>query len=161
MKIDLRGIQEGTHPLVLDGREASLVVDEEAKSRLRDYRFEGTLSLQGRDCQVRGSLCGTLESACDRCLTRFDRPIRAELEASVQATASDPQLGPSLELAAPLREAVLLEIPIKNLCAGDCRGICPRCGVNRNAESCDCVAPQGDPRWSALEGLSFPSESEE
>lgn len=162
VRIDLRGIQEGTHPLVLDGREAFLPVDEEAGRRFRSYRFEGTLTLRGRDCRVRGSLRGTLESACDRCLTRFDREIRTNLEATVaRAAASDPRSGLSLELTEPLREAVLLEIPIKNLCVGDCRGMCPNCGVNRNLESCDCVAPQGDPRWRALEGLSFPSESEE
>jgi uncharacterized protein len=168
VEIDLRGIQEGTHPLVLDGRGASLTIDAAASQRLHGYRFEGTLTFEGQDCRVRGSLSGALETACDRCLARFDREVRAELDTRVVVSRLAPEergeretSGSVVDLTDSLREAVFLEIPIKNLCSGECRGICPRCGVNRNVESCDCGEAPGDPRWSALEGLSFPSDPEE
>ena len=138
-------------------------------------RFDGELAWDGRDYRVRGSLTGDLESACDRCLTRFAREVTGEvrvravppdsperddeevLEEGVVLLGTDRRL----DLAGPMRGAVLLEVPIKNLCRDDCSGICPGCGINRNLESCDCVTSLGDPRWEALRGLSFPSDPKE
>lgn len=168
-EIDLTGLTEGTHPLVLDGGKAELEVAPEAF--LRAYRFTGTLSRLGEDCQVRGSLIGNLVSACDRCLTPFDRSVEVEVEVKVVWRDADPverdqevtegviRLSPSdtrLDLAAPFRAAVLLDEPMKNLCRDDCRGLCPVCGTNRNESTCDCDSSKGDPRWDALKDLSFP-----
>jgi uncharacterized protein len=171
--IDLRGIQEGTHSLVLDGRESALVVEEEADRVLRGFRFDGEVAWDGRDYRVRGSLTGDLESACDRCLVRFARPVTGDVDFravppdSPEGEGARPEeaavlLGTDrrLDLAGPLRGAVLLELPIKSLCRDDCAGICPVCGVNRNLGSCDCEPSSGDPRWEALRGLSFPKEEE-
>jgi len=176
ISIGLRGIQEGTHPLVLDGRERTLVVEEEGERLLREFLFEGTLTFDGKDYRVRGFLNGTLEIACDRCLARFDRPFRAEVDARAvpqdapvdESEGDDAGAGPfrlnadlELDLGAVLREAALLEVPIKNLCRSDCLGICPVCGVDRNLESCDCRTSESDPRWEALRGLSQPSDPKE
>jgi uncharacterized protein len=65
-----------------------------------------------------------------------------------------------VDLSAPFRTAVLLEVPIKNLCRADCRGLCPVCGADRNAVACGCEPPRGDPRWGALGGVSFPRNEE-
>ena len=167
VEIDLRRIQEGTHPLVLDGNGGSLTVDAETGRVLSGFRFEGEISSERKDHRVRGSLTGTLETACDRCLTRIDREVRAELDVRVvvgdepvrdAGESSDVVIHVAsettvLDLADSLRAAVLLEVPIKNLCRDDCRGICPRCGVNRNRESCDCQDKPADPRWDALKGV--------
>ncbi|HMB69433.1 MAG TPA: DUF177 domain-containing protein [bacterium] len=143
---------------------------------LRGFQFDGELSWDGRDYRVRGSLTGDLESACDRCLARFARKVSGEVR--VRAVPPDSPdrddeegvleegailLGTDrrLDLAGPMRGAVLLEVPIKNLCRDDCAGICPVCGINRNLERCDCVTSSGDPRWEALRGLSFPSDPKE
>jgi uncharacterized protein len=45
---------------------------------------------------------------------------------------------------------VSLEMPVKVLCAEDCRGLCPRCGVNRNHTACACRQEAPDPRLAAL-----------
>lgn len=168
-EIDLTGLTEGTHPLVLDGGKAELEMAPEAF--LRAYRFTGTLSRSGEDCQVRGSLIGNLVSACDRCLAPFDRSVEVEVEVDVVWRDADPverdqevtegviRLSPSdtrLDLAAPFRAAVLLDEPMKSLCRDDCRGLCPVCGTNRNESTCDCDSSKGDPRWDALKDLSFP-----
>jgi uncharacterized protein len=173
--IDLSGIEEGTHPLVLDAPGISLTLRGGEKRRFRDFAFDGTVTRSGADYRVRGSLVGTLESLCDRCLSGFAREIRTELEVAVVAgdvppaapgEASDQALrlpaGETLlDLAESFREVVLLEIPIKNVCDEDCRGLCPRCGVNRNEQACDCEPSGGDPRWDALRGLADPADREE
>lgn len=171
-QVDLNGIQEGTHPLVLEGRGATLPLDS-SERLLRGYRFEGSIERLGEDYRVRGSLTGTLESVCDRCLSRFDREIVAEAMAFVTMGAVEegertPEglvvLAPGstvLDLSDAFREAALLAIPMKNVCRDDCRGICPTCGKNRNEEPCTCATSASDPRWDALRGISFPSDPKE
>ena len=167
-QVDLNGLTEGAHPLVLDGGSVELPVDENV--RIRDFRFEGTLSCSSEDCRVRGSLTGKAVSACDRCLVSFDHDVSMELEAQVDLAGDTgpsggeevaegvirlvPESG-TLDLAGALRAAVILEEPIKNLCRDDCRGLCPVCGVNRNESECDCDTSRRDPRWDALKDLSF------
>jgi len=58
--------------------------------------------------------------------------------------------GEGLLLEDAVREQVLLSVPLKVVCREECKGLCPTCGKNRNAESCGCAPPLGDPRWSAL-----------
>jgi len=52
-----------------------------------------------------------------------------------------------------LREQVLLSLPVRTLCKPDCKGLCPRCGQNRNSQPCSCDEGQPDPRWEALAEL--------
>jgi len=59
----------------------------------------------------------------------------------------------SLLLEDVLREQVLLSLPVRTLCKPDCKGLCPRCGKNRNLEACTCEEGPADPRWEALSGL--------
>jgi uncharacterized protein len=164
--IDLRRVEEGTHPLVRDARDGALVLDPETGQRLAGWRFEGSITSAAGDRRVRGFLEGTLATVCDRCLAPIEREVRAELDVRILvADAPAPGEGDSegavtvgsdatvVDLADPLRAAVLLEVPIQNLCRDDCRGICPRCGANRNEELCGCKPTQSDPRWDALKGV--------
>jgi uncharacterized protein len=59
-----------------------------------------------------------------------------------------------LALEDVLREQVLLSLPARTLCQQDCKGLCPRCGENRNETACSCDDGPSDPRWEALAGLS-------
>ncbi len=181
--IDLRGLADGAHSFRVDAPGAVLQVESEPDSVLRDARISGTLTRSEAIFQLRGALQGTLESVCDRCLIRFDRPVETELEldftigdgesrgsedppAESETDGDEPVLrlpaGTAvLDLTETLREAVLLDFPIKNVCREECRGLCPRCGANRNQEPCNCDPAAGDSRWDALRGLSFPTNDQE
>jgi uncharacterized protein len=41
---------------------------------------------------------------------------------------------------------------LKPLCRPDCKGLCPRCGSDRNAAPCDC-REEGDERLAKLKSL--------
>ena len=43
-----------------------------------------------------------------------------------------------IELTDAVRDALLLNMPMRVLCREDCRGICPRCGINLNKGPCTC-----------------------
>jgi len=121
------------------------------------------------DIRLRGSFAGKFLVPCARCVepvelplaAEFDlifRPIDADSEAPERSiTAPETEIGyyqkDSLALEDVLREQVLLSLPVRTLCKPDCKGLCPRCGANRNSQPCSCDVGPSDPRWEALAGL--------
>jgi len=121
------------------------------------------------DIRTRAHWSGTFEVPCARCLD----PVRHQLAADfdllfrplgVDAGPPDRALGApeteigyyqegGLVLEDVLREQVLLSLPVRTLCAPDCKGLCPRCGRSLNAEPCTCEASVPDERWTALSDL--------
>jgi uncharacterized protein len=43
-----------------------------------------------------------------------------------------------IDLSLPIRDEILLAVPMTAICRPDCAGICPVCGRNRNLTPCDC-----------------------
>jgi uncharacterized protein len=121
------------------------------------------------DIRLRGRFAGKFEVPCARCVepveiplsADFDlifRPAGADAEAPERSiTAPETEIGyyqkDSLWLEDVLREQVLLSLPAKALCKPDCKGLCPRCGENRNIQPCNCEEGPSDPRWEAMAGL--------
>ncbi len=54
-----------------------------------------------------------------------------------------------------IRDALILNIPLKKLCIEKCKGLCAQCGVNLNEETCNCKSEKIDPRWEALKKITF------
>jgi uncharacterized protein len=127
------------------------------------------------DIRLRGKLSGTFRIPCARCVEPVDkvlepefdlifRPADADSQSSERAiTASETEIGyyqkDGLLLEVVLREQVLLALPARTLCKENCKGLCPRCGENRNVTACNCDEGPSDPRWQALAGLRGPSKS--
>ncbi len=98
---------------------------------------------------------------CIRCLD----PIELELnrnfqelyayEASPDEEEEDQLLmdGDVMDLEAPIRDAIVLALPINPLCDEDCEGLCPECGQKWAELPEDHAHEQLDARWSALKGL--------
>ena len=129
------------------------------------------------DIRLKGSFSGNFQVPCARCVepveiplaADFDlifRPVSADSEATERSiTAPETEIGyyqrDSLALEDVLREQVLLSLPVKTLCKPDCKGLCPRCGENRNSQACSCDVGPSDPRCHALAGLRGRIESKE
>ena len=121
------------------------------------------------DIRLKGSFHGKFQVPCARCVEPVEVPLEAEYDLIFRPadadseppersiTAPETEIGyyqkDSLLLEDVLREQVLLTLPVRTLCKPDCRGLCPRCGVNRNSTSCTCEEGPADPRWEALAGL--------
>ncbi len=121
------------------------------------------------DIRLRGRYAGRFQVPCARCIepveipqaAEFDlifRPIGADSGAAERSiSAPETEIGyyqkDSLALEDVLREQVLLSLPVRTLCKADCKGLCPRCGANRNNQECSCDVGPSDPRWEALAGL--------
>ena len=58
--------------------------------------------------------------------------------------------GDAIDFGQMMREQFYLALPMKPLCAPDCKGLCPICGKNRNRETCSCESTWVDPRFEVL-----------
>jgi uncharacterized protein len=53
----------------------------------------------------------------------------------------DFEINPTIEyidLGEEIRQEIIMDNPARVLCSKDCKGICPKCGVNLNKEKCNC-----------------------
>ena len=103
---------------------------------------------------------------CSRCLEEVVVPIRTHITEEFYPTVDlrsgllieRPEGGTGfmlnesheLDLTEPVRQSVLLELPMKPLCRADCAGLCVQCGQNLNEGGCGCEREAGDPRLSQL-----------
>jgi uncharacterized protein len=122
------------------------------------------------DIRLQGKHDGRFEVLCARCLDPVEHKLEGEFDLlfrplSTDEGSSDHSVstseteigyyqGGGLLLEDVLREQVLLSLPARTLCREDCKGLCPRCGLNLNTDSCNCDAAPTDPRWTALSDLS-------
>ncbi len=140
--------------------------------------FEFEASRMGRDILLQGRFEGAVELECGRCLKRYRQPLqdawRLMLEPAGERTPPDPESaqmlgrdglcladalevgwyrGNILELDRFFGEIVSLAVPLQPLCVENCAGLCPRCGSDRNLESCDCSDVNTDSPFAALAAL--------
>ena len=121
----------------------------------------------GQELLFQGTLNGCVIGHCARCLEDFtmqiERPFHCVL-APHSGNASEIELeeddldlsyysGEEVDVSPLVREQLLLALPTRPLCRDDCLGLCPRCGANRNRESCQCPSGFADPRLAVLQGL--------
>ena len=99
-------------------------------------------------------------TACDRCMTPIERhfayTFSHKLIESLEEEYNDeyietPDL--TLDLDELASTDILLELPSKFLCKGDCQGLCQKCGHNLNLGDCNCDNKEIDPRLAILKDL--------
>jgi uncharacterized protein len=61
--------------------------------------------------------------------------------------------GQIMDLETPIRDAVVLSLPINPLCNQDCLGLCPECGEKWAGLAQDHAHETIDARWAGLKGL--------
>jgi uncharacterized protein len=100
-----------------------------------------------------GSYRLPLTMACDRCLQPVTEEVTGEIDLLLEENSEkwrETLKGETLDLASLLYEDLLLGMPSKVLCDEGCRGLCPVCGTDLNASTCDCETESVDPRLAAL-----------
>ena len=117
---------------------------------------------------VTGRVRATVRLRCVRCLREVDHELEVdvrELFSRGQRAEEDEGYllppGDRLPLDTMARDALVLAFPAFPLCRPDCAGLCPVCGVDRNAVDCGHGdAGATDPRWAALAALRREPEEE-
>ncbi len=104
----------------------------------------------GSELLARGQVSQRFACKCSRCA----EPLSLEVvEPSFFANYPAEEGAEFVDLTPELREAIILALPGYPVCREDCKGLCARCGANRNRETCTCSpAPGGS--WAALDLLA-------
>jgi len=176
MRIDIKELEEG--PITLSGEVP-----------LRDLNFDPaeihisdpigvtlTAEKHAQRIRVRGRFAVDVEVPCARCLDPVRVPLVSDFDQFYQSNA-DQQLvgeivlnerdtevgffnGDFIEVSDIVREQILLALPMKPICREDCKGLCPHCGRNRNAEACNCQTSSTDPRLAPLRKIKEQMQSD-
>ena len=99
--------------------------------------------------KISGYILNNVLHNCDRCLDAFciNNKINTELFLSNNAKTLEKENNNtiyfsdrenSIDFKNILIEILLVEKPIKNLCAENCKGLCTICGINLNHKTCTC-----------------------
>lgn len=97
---------------------------------------------------------------CDRCCVDVEKHISQSFShrvvESLSSDNSDEYIETTdfnLELDELVISDIILSLPSKYLCKGDCQGLCQKCGHNLNLGDCGCDRHEVDPRLEALKEL--------
>lgn len=123
---------------------------------------EGELLLESvvEGILVSGTLHAPVTFVCARCVKEFAGPVDVQVSElfvpDPDPDADDYALAPEGELDPEqmVRDALGLALPFAPLCRADCKGLCERCGSDRNVGSCSC-AESVDARWAPLQDLKI------
>jgi len=160
--------------VIPDIPEEGLIVELEEKISLEGFSVSSPVKAQlavsktANEVMVTGSLSVELAMECSRCLKDVqqaqDLPVNvvyhpAEEIGSEKHGLRDDEMdmgfytGEELDLQELITEQILLSVQMKPLCNEDCKGICPKCGIDLNTGTCTCVQKEIDPRLEVLKKL--------
>jgi uncharacterized protein len=174
MKISLDDITDSPKEISVSERIDDL--NELYKNgQMREFHFPPFIGVHldyyrsGQQIFFNGSLAGTFEATCSRCLSAHPFALNKEFELVLSPDPSQSgrkieelrkeDLGLSyysteeINLTPLIREQVMLALPTRPLCKEDCRGLCDGCGVNLNYETCSCTTSAEDPRTAIFRTL--------
>lgn len=157
-----------------DGRkipiEAELDISEDKRDAFKivsPVKIAGEIVNFGGELELTLSAKTKLRLTCDRCAEKYERGFEFEIferlrhkeQDETESDDENPDVtyfsGDSIDLSEIAYSNLILNMPAKNLCKDDCKGLCPICGVNLNDKTCDCSDEVTDPRFDILDSLDL------
>lgn len=128
------------------------------------YNKENTdadVSLKGRVSKINGKYVvdadvhAVLNLNCDLCLNAFETQLDFEIN---EVYSDTPDLekefwelsDKTIDLKPAVMAAIAMNIPMRNVCSEDCKGLCPKCGHNLNEGDCGCDRGYVNPQFEKL-----------
>jgi uncharacterized protein len=173
MQISISDLRSGPAEVQIDLAPVELGLQAEG------FAFPGHVSghirfqMVGSRALAQGHLELPIQTTCGRCLASIDRtlriPVRLVWEKRPQ-TDDDPEAAVAaaweaenhefdyyeedrLDPSEQFRQLLMAELPDYTLCTDACRGLCPKCGIDRNKATCTCEKdsdePLDDADWKA------------
>ena len=169
MKVDLSTVKDSpiSFDFLLHPNEINL---ENEMAKLKSpAQVEGKITKGIAQTDVEGKIFVEVELECARCLQPVEHLLEFPFEAvfvtpenyteekETELRAQDLEVsvfaGSEIDLTELAREQILLNLPTQVFCIEDCKGLCQKCGANRNLIDCNCEEKEIDPRWAALKDL--------
>lgn len=170
MIIDLSSVGKVAKEIKVSFEPSEIDLEGENVSLQGKTEFSGETQLLDGKAHVRGKIQASVLLNCTRCLEplkdqigvqfddifvdAIDGADRDEIEVSADDLDESQVADGKINIAEVVREQILLALPEQIFCKYDCKGLCPKCGANRNLIDCKCAVSEIDPRWAALKNLN-------
>ena len=169
MIIDLAKPENSFLPFDFTVEPGEIDLESETEKLAGAVRVKGDLKKGIAQTDVKGTISAQISIECARCLTEVQQDLEFPFEAAFvfpenfteakEAELRSADLDVSvleaseIDLTELAREQILLNLPERVQCSEDCKGLCDKCGANRNLINCNCEEKEIDPRWAALKNL--------
>ena len=171
MIFEIDEIPEGGLSFNLFVKKEQLQIDQPECYLDEDVKIKGKLKRIDHEVFFEGELQTLLQVICNRCLKSFSLPIKNKVQVQFVPDVKDSSPGSEVEIKetdvdkeayqedridirGSVRDQILLDVPLIRLCQKDCKGICPACGNDFNANQCECKNEEEvDPRLAVLKKL--------
>lgn len=117
-------------------------------------RFKGPMHIEGKITNggemlvLEAVVRGTVILMCGLCMESFEHTLDFPFEARLKKTSEEENpdyflyQGYEIDISDIVMEFLLLEIPSRRRCREDCKGLCPECGQDLNANACQCTTKE-------------------
>jgi len=171
MIFEIDEIPEGGLSFNLFVKKEQFQIDQSECYLAENVKVNGKLKRIDHEVFFTGELQTILQVICTRCLKSFSLPVNNKIQAHFVPQGKEPSPGSEVEiketdiekevyhedridLRASVRDQILLDLPFISVCQKDCKGICPVCGNDFNANQCECQNEEEvDPRLAVLKKL--------
>lgn len=144
---------------------------ESEMHRIAPVQAELVLNRKGDSrVEVQGFLRTGVLLACDRCLADYDFSVAVDFHLLLEVPAEENwhikelecsgtdldtvlQSEPVVDCWDILRQQLYLSLPDKLICSHQCKGLCPKCGIDLNTGDCSCVSEEKESPFSVLAAL--------
>jgi len=151
MKIEIDKIPDGGLDLHAEEPAERYGIEKELAQFTSPVTIDVHADFLSSQLLVRGTIQAKTAGVCSRCLKEIANPVRID-EYTFDCDASP---GDIIDLTENIREHIIIALPMKQVCAEQCKGLCPRCGRDLNISVCDCSRKTVDPRFGGLDKLKF------
>ena len=171
MIFEIEEIPEAGLNFNLIAKKERLKIDHQDCSLIENVKVKGKLKRIDHEVFFTGELQTLLQVICTRCLKPFSLPVKNKIQVHFVPKVKYRSRGSEFEiketdiekevyhedlidLRASVRDQILLDLPLISVCQKDCKGICPACGNDFNANQCECKNEEEiNPRFAVLKNL--------
>lgn len=132
---------------IVEAKPYCLTITNIGKKKLQ-FTGEGALSLNIPCDRCLEDVKTDISFSIDRCLD-LNRAESDRIEVDEDISVEDN----TIETDEFVRAEIIMNMPDKNLCKADCKGLCIKCGANLNIKDCGCDRFVSDPRMSVIQDI--------
>ncbi len=169
MIVDLFSLESSSVEFEFSLAPSEIELEGENVKLKKDVKIRGELAKKLVQTDVAGKILVGIKIECTRCLQSIEKDLEIlfnvtyvttenytdEKESELREQDLDVSIfdGRKIDLSELVREQIILNLPEQIFCSEDCKGLCAKCGANRNLIDCNCEEKEIDPRWAALKNL--------
>ena len=127
-------------------------------STLQKVIVDFDVTFDNPDVFVEGEITCFVNGFCDKCLCQVSKQIVLPFEQTFFKDSGEEDeyvyFDSKLDVTKAVCDEIVLSMPMQFLCKDDCKGLCPKCGVDLNKHQCDCDTSRDNP-FAVLKNIKF------